>query len=457
MKPYLLTLLASSVLIGCAAGPDYVAPKAEVPASFATQTPSASASATTNWWRRFDDETLDSLVVEALEGNFSIAAARSRFEAAQAASGLAKRNYLPSGGVQLEGEYGRDSSNDVLPGASRDVRSVTVGVGASWEADVVGRLSRSSEAALADEEAERALLQDAQRVLIADITRTYVGLRATQERLLIAQASLDAQQATLSIVQTKHDVGRGTAFDVARAAAQVASTSGQLPALHAEIRTQMYRLAALSGKPPTTYVERLASPRKLTTPELGAIGEPMELLRRRPDLRASERRVAAATARIGVATADLYPRVTFEAGAGWSAPRGSGLGESAFGFASILPRISWAFLDIPRVNARIQVADAQAREATANFRQQVVSALEETDRALASHLQQRERQAHLVNQVRFADQAAFLARQRYREGVSSFLDVLDAERTSLEAQDKLVTTQFEVSATLVALYAALGG
>lgn len=458
MARILPLLLVGISLVGCASGPNYVAPKVDVPATYASATSTPGATVTTsNWWLQFKDETLNALVDDALKGSPSLAAARARFEAAQAASGLAKRDYLPTGGAQLEGEYGRRSSSDVVPGASRDVRSVAGGVGLAWEADVVGRVSRAVEAAVADEETERALLQDAQRVLVADVARTYVALRASQQRLLIARASLEAQQATLSIVETKHDVGRGTAFDVARAAAQVASTSGQLPALQAEIRAQMYRLAALAGRAPAAYLEPLAQPQQLVTPALGGIGEPMELLRRRPDLRAAERRVAGATARIGVATADLYPRVTFEAAAGWSAPRGSGLGDSAFGFASILPRISWAFLDIPRVNARIQVAGAQAQEAAANFRQQVVAALEETDRALASHIQQRERQAHLTTQVRHADHAAFLARQRYREGVSSFLDVLDAERTSLEAQDKLVTTQGEVSASFVALYAALGG
>ncbi|MFT7773402.1 efflux transporter outer membrane subunit [Roseateles sp.] len=453
-----LTVLAvASLLAACAVGPDYVAPKIDLPAAFVSPAPAATAAVNPDWWRGFDDPVLNGLIEDALTNSHSLAAARARFEAAQAAAGLAWRGYLLTGGAQLQGEYGRRSSSDVPAGGGREVRSAVAGVNAAWEADVVGRVGRTVEAARADEQAEESLLRDARRVLTAEVARTYVALRGTQERLAIAQASLAAQQGTYSIVQTKLDVGRGTAFDVARAAAQVASTSAQVPTLTAEVRSHMYRLAALCGKPPGTYVEQLAVTRHLATPELGGIGEPLELLRRRPDLRAAERRVAAATARIGIATADLYPRIAVEGAAGWSAPRGSGLGDSAFGFASVLPRISWAFLDIPRVKARIQVAGAQAEEAAAVFRQQVVEALEETDRALTSYAQYRERLVHLTRQVQHAEQAVALANQRYRDGVSSFLDVLEAERTSLDARDKLVTTQLDASATYVAVYAALGG
>lgn len=456
MTRHAIALASLLLLSACAVGPDYVRPDLPMPASYLSP-PADHPAASNAWWQRFGDELLDELVREAQEGNLSLAAARSRFDAARAFSQAARNEYLPSGGAEISGERGRRSSLELPAGADRQVRRATAGISASWEADVLGRVSRSVESAKADEEAEEALLQDAVRVLVAELARAYVALRFTQQRLEIAAAALEAQRQTRTIVQAKLEVGRGNAFDVARAEVQLAGTAAQLPALRAEERAWVLRIASLCGKTPESFLARLGAGRALSTPSLAGVGSPMDLLLRRPDLRAAERRLAAATARIGVVTAELYPRVSLDASAGWLAPNGSGLGESAFGLHSLIPRISWAFLDIPRVRSRIQAAGAQAQEASASFRHQVLHALEETEQAISAYSQQQERMALLRSQVTHADQATRLASQRYRDGVSSFLDVLDAERSSLDAKDRWLLSQQEVASHYIAVHSALGG
>jgi len=456
MKARLSIFGAALLVSACAVGPDYVPPAVSLPNSFVAQ-PSDQGTVDTTWWRRFDDVVLDDLIADALRNSLTLEAAKQRFAAAQAVTTAAQREYLPSGGALLQAERGRLSSLDARPTGDRDTRSVTAGLAAAWEADVVGRVGRSVEAATAEQQAEEALLEDARRVLVADLTRSYVLFRAYQVRLQIAEASVVSQQRTLSIVQSKLEIGRGNGFDVARAAAQVSSTSAHVPVLRAEVQAQLFRIAALCGRPPGTFGQLLSATQDQTTPEIGAVGDPVQLLMRRPDLRAAERRLAAATARIGIVTADLYPRVTLDAAAGWAAPTGSGLGDGPYGFYSLLPRISWAFLDIPRVQSRIRAAGARAEEASALFKQQVLLALEETDRALAGYGQQRERITQLTQLVRHTENASSLAGQRYRDGAASFLDVLDAERSRLEAQDRLAIARQEAATSFIAVYAALGG
>ncbi|MDX1518572.1 MAG: TolC family protein, partial [Gammaproteobacteria bacterium] len=252
--------------------------------------------------------------------------------------------------------------------------------------------------------------------------------------------------------------GMGTNLDIVRSQAQLETTLASIPLIETEIMRAMHRLAVLVGKNPVELQTRLAKREPLPDlPELVSIGQPSELLRRRPDIQSAERRLAAATARIGVATADLFPRVSLNGSIGFVATSLSGLGESDFRTTSFGPFLSWPAFDLGRVRARIDAADATADGALAGYEKTVLTALEETENALVRFSRARNRQVHLGVAATASAEAVELARLRYTNGVDSFLNVLDAERQLLDIQDQLAISETETGLALVALYKALGG
>jgi multidrug efflux system outer membrane protein len=292
----------------------------------------------------------------------------------------------------------------------------------------------------------------------SEVARNYFELRGAQHQLDVARQNADNQRETLDITSAKLNAGRGTDLDVARAETQLNATLATIPPLEATIKQTIYRLSVLTGQQPTALDSELSAPAPLPAlPTLVAVDNPKQLLRRRPDIRAAERALAAATARIGVATADLFPRVTFIGNVGVSAKDFSALSESGADTYSFGPRITWAALDLGRVRARIKAADARAEGELANYEGTVLLALEETEGALVEFGRAQTRRDYLRASAGAAERAEKLATQRYDSGVEDFLNVLDAQRTLLEIQDQLAQSETHTATALVAVYKALGG
>lgn len=450
--------LSLIVLAGCAVGPNYKPPETTVGPSFTRASqPGASTNAPiVRWWRSFGDETLNQLVDTAVAANTDLRIATANLREARALHRLANFDLGPTVTANAAYENRRNSAL-VARGTDRTLEIYDVGFDAIWELDIFGGVRRSSQAARAQAQAAEAVRRDVLISVIAEVVRNYFELRGTQNQLDVARRNATNQAETVQITQARLDGGRGTQFDVARARAQLNSTLAIIPPLEAQIARVIHRLSVLTGQQPGALLEMLNEPAPLpNAPELVALGDPTELLRRRPDVRVAERDLAAATARIGVATADLFPRVTFIGRIGFQAETFSGLTQNGGDTWSFGPRITWAALDIGRVQARIKVAGARADAQLANYERTVLSALEETENALIEWGREQARRDYLRQSALASEEAAGLARQRYDAGAADFLNVLDAERVLLEGQNQLAASQTRAATALVAVYKALG-
>jgi multidrug efflux system outer membrane protein len=451
-------LLASSTLLlaACAVGPDYRPPETAAPAfrnagpAIVDQRPFEAA-----WWTQFGDATLDGLIERALAGDLDLKIAAARVSEARALLHAARRERWP--GVDVAAAHSRSKAQQ--PGFSAEriaIESNEVALTTLWELDLFGRVRRGAEAASADAEAAEADLRDAQVLVAAEVASTYLDLRGAQKRLGVARANLESQRETLSLTRVRLELGRGSELDVASAAARLAATEASVPPLVAAEASAAHRLAVLLGQQPGTLDADLAPrdlPPHLTTI---AVGSPEELLRRRPDIRAAERKLAAATARIGVAKADLFPRLTLSGFIGFIAGDASELGESTSRAWSVSPVLSWGGLE-PGVRAQIVAAEARTQGALAVYDRTVLRALEETETAFVSYSQNRVRLASVVDEAVSSRRAAELARVQYREGALDFLRLLDAQRTALQAEDAVAAAETELNTSVVVIYKALGG
>ena len=294
--------------------------------------------------------------------------------------------------------------------------------------------------------------------LTSEVARNYFELRGLQNEVAVLRRNASNQQETLKITQGRLDAGGGTDLDVARARAELNNTLADLPPVESGIAHAIHRLGVLTGQQPTALTAELgtAAPVPLL-PELVAVGNPEELLRRRADIRASERSLASYTAEIGVATADLFPHVTFIGDIGLQATSFTALSGPASDTRSFGPSITWAALDIGHVRSRIAAAGAEASSALAQYEKTVLTALEETENALVDFGTVRARRNFLAESVRASQAASDLAQARYNDGAADFLTVLDAERVLLQAQDQLAQADTQAATALVAVYKALGG
>lgn len=434
-------LLGLLFLSGCAAvGPDYKLAPTEVAGAFVNsgQKGFSRDSVDTRWWRSFEDKALRRLVDRAVAGNHDLRIATARLREARALRRETGFDRFPT--VTAEASYANERlSEEGFPGgrlSERDRELYDAGFDAFWELDFFGRVRRSVEARSAEVEAAEASLRDVLVSLLADVARNYFELRGAQHQLAVARRNAENQRETLSLTIARLEGGRGTELDIARARAQLDSTLASIPPLEASIRQAMHRLSVLTGSRPEALLVELDALAPLPDlPKLVALGRPADLLRRRPDIRAAERNLAAATARIGVATADLFPHVTFVGGIALEASNFTGLGGSGSDSYSFGPSIRWAAFDLGRVRARIEAADARAEANLALYERTVLTALEETENALVAFGRAQARRELLRTSAEASDKAAELARLRFEEGVADFLTVLDAERTMLEAQD----------------------
>jgi multidrug efflux system outer membrane protein len=461
VRSWLAAAAAMTALSGCAVGPNYHRPETPVDPRFANagEPGLAAGDAVEAYWMAFSEPMLNDLIEDALGHNKDLSVAEANLRAARAVRRLAGFDQFPT--VSFSGGYSRNlDSQEQLPGIDmhdREFDAAQAGFDGLWELDLFGRVRRNVEAARADVGASAATLQDARVSVIAEVARDYFILRGLQDQLALTERNADNQLNTLKLTRNRLEAGRGNQLDTARAEAQWQTTLASIPSLQASIATTSYRLSVLTGRQPTALSATLtAQAPQPALPPLNAIGTPEQLLRRRPDVRAAERRLAGATARVGVAVGDLFPKVTLTGDVGYFAPTFGDFGTSGARFFSFGPSISWAAFDLGRVRARISSARAQTDAALAAYEGAVLGALEDTEGALISYGRSQTRRDALQVAAAASDKAAELAQKRFEGGLIDFLEVLDAERTALSAELLLSQSRTDSATSLIAVYKALG-
>lgn len=463
----LAVLAALAPLAGCAVGPDYEPPRPTLPSAWTALGSQDAAQHSRvhalredlgEWWRRFDDPLLASLVERALAQNLDLRQAAARVRQARGMRGVALGGLLPGGELGASHQYTRWSEAGQFPSDGDGFDLLQATFDALWEVDVFGGQRRRLEAAGAELEASVEALRGVRVTLQAEVAREYVELRGVQARLAIARQNLAAQRGTAALTRDRLEAGLATELDVARAEAQVATTRAALPSLLAHERQAIHRLAVLLGRQPGALAAELARPGPIpTAPRAIGVGVPADLLLRRPDLRRAERELAAATARIGVATAELYPRFFLLGSLGTVSVGLSDLFSAGSEAWSLGPQLRWSILDGGRILANIDFEEARAEEAALRFERALLEALREVEDALVAHAREQQRRAHLARAADAQHRAVELARERYGQGLVDFLAVLEAERSLYAVQEALARSDTQVATGAVALFKALGG
>jgi outer membrane protein, multidrug efflux system len=468
MKTKLIVILVAAIVSGCAVGPDFKSPTPTTTEKFIN---SAATSASIYnagevdkaFWRRFNDATLNQLIDDAAKANHDIKIAIANVAEAKALSREARSQLKPTILANSSYRESLDSLNVVRGApnptrADREQRQAIASIDMSWELDFAGRLRRGLEAANAEAAAVDARLDDVQITLAAEVARNYFELREQQLELMLAQQNVENFTNVLKITEAKFGAGSVNGLDRARAKSLLDTARATVPQAEAAVMRTVYRLSVLTGKAPGALNNLTDAKPNLTRVEMvTAIGTPEQLLKRRPDVRAAERELAAATARIGIATADFYPRISIggEYGVNARSPRDWDQGGNRFW--GIGPSIRWAFLDSGAIRARINQAEARVDAAMAKFDKTVLVALEETENALFAYSQSLTREKALNDSKAAATDAAKLAQLRFDAGASDFLVVLDAERTRIAAELDLAQGTASTATSLVAVYKALAG
>ncbi len=469
MSAKLRTLLTAAgtaaLLAACAVGPRPVDPT--VPASgqgafIGSHSASVSTEAVSgDWWRLYNDPVLDDLIRQALDENNQLEAAAANLRAVRASLSEARSNRLPSTTVTGAANRSRASTitNPAAGGAELpEVETYDVGLDVAYEVDLFGRVESSIRAARADASAAEAALDVVRITVVGETARAYADTCALNAQVLVAERNIGLQTQTADLVQNLLSAGSGNGLDVARARAALEQTRASLPPLVAARDAALYRLATLTGRTPAEASE--AARACTTTPQLTQpipVGDGAALLARRPDIRRAEAELAAAGARVNVATAGLFPSIRLGGSLGSTALDASDLGSSETFRFSVGPLISWSFPNVLAARARIKQADARAEAALANYDQTVLTALQETETALSAYANELDRQRALRIARDQAARAAELSRLRFDAGADSFLSVLDAQRTLAGADAALAGSEQAVANAQISLFKALAG
>jgi NodT family efflux transporter outer membrane factor (OMF) lipoprotein len=454
----LTVAVASALLAGCmTVGPDYKAPPVQPVQLQGTADPAfSSVSPVADWWSQFNDPVLTQLMHGALAGNLDLRIAMARVRMARAAFTEQRLDQLPH--VTAGGSQDRRKQPDASQGGER-VFSETyqLGFDAGWELDLFGRQRRAAAAARAAHGAERDNLLDAQVTVAAEVARNYFELRGTQKRIAVARQTLVNLRDTQQLTETRWKLGAGSELDVQSSRARLKAIEADIPLLEVSEVQSRHRLAVLLGQRPEA-LDALLQPREVPAfAQALPLGDTTDLLRRRPDVRAAERRLAAATARVGVATADLFPRISVSGFVGFLGGDANGLVNGNNKAWSLTPSISWAAFDFGTVRARLRASKAQADGVAAEYEKTVLLALEDTENALTRYAKEQSRLAIIAEQAEAARRAEALAQIQYREGSQDFLALLDAQRNQLAADDALAAAEATVNVNVVSVYKALGG
>jgi len=455
---------------GCAVGPNYRSPQTKTPAQWNESMAGGetnSASTTTWWWKNFNDSELDSLVGRAVRSNLDLRIAQARVREARAQYGIASADLWPT--VDGSSSYARQrqSANQPLLGAlpsnlKNDIpfenNVYQAGFDASWEIDVFGGKRRAKEAAGAQVLASEFGGRDALITLLGDVARNYVDLRGYQGRLAIARENIEAQENALAITRDRFAKGLASDLDVQQASTVLATTRAEVPTLESSTQTSTHRLEVLLGQQPGSLQEELTLPSPIPAqPPVVPVGLPSELLLRRPDIRQAERQLAAATANIGVAKSDLFPKFFLTGSAGFQSISASDWFSGDSKFWQVGPTMQWRIFDAGRIRSNIKVQNARQEQALAAYEKTVLTAFEEVENGLVLYAKEQLRRRSLEDAVVSSQKSLDTANQLYANGLTDFLRVLDAERSLYQSQDAFVQSDRTISANLISLYKSLGG
>lgn len=514
-------VLAATMFAGCAVGPNYEPPATQMPENWAAELAggeTAKDAELLTWWMVLNDPLLDSLIEQARENNLDLQLASARIREARAVRGLAMAGFWPfinvgtsyayrgsslnavkpprtsstprinprlpsisivpgaalagggfgpptitvippgSGGGSTGGTTSSSSSTASTARASRASNTFQTGLEVSWELDVWGGIRRDVEAAEAEIAAACEDRASVMVSLVAEVARNYVSLRGFQRRLAIARENIRTQQESVDLARTRYEAGLTSELDFAQAQAQLASTLSTVPSLEAAIQLSAHQLGVLLGRPPGELLEELAEVEPIPVPPVEVpVGLPSDLLRRRPDIRAAERALAAATARIGVAVADLFPIFSLNGSIGTQTYDCKYLFDRNSVLWSVGPSIQWPIFQGGARLANIELANAREEQAAVVYQQAILVALQDVENALVSYAKEQTRRAALAQAVQANRRAFELASEQYRRGLVAFLNVLESQRSMYISQDALVQSETTMVENLIALYRALGG
>jgi NodT family efflux transporter outer membrane factor (OMF) lipoprotein len=464
--------IVAALLVGCTVGPNYTRPSTEVPEQYRElpETGEATAGATaptaetapldiTRWWTVFDDTMLSSLIDRAVRSNKDLRFAEARIREARARRGVVSADLYPA--VSTFGDYARSraSANTTSPSANVSDRDLfQAGFDARWEIDVFGGTRRAVEAAEADIGATEENRRDVLVTLLSEVARNYLELRGTQLRIALADENIKVQESTVNLTQERLAAGIASELEVAQAQAQLASTRSRVPVLESAAKQSIHRLGVLLGQEPGALLAELSEDAPIPPAPPGVpVGLPSELLRRRPDVRRAERELAAATARIGVATADLFPKFSLTGDVGLQSIHAGDFLSAGSRLWSIGPGITWPVFDAGRIRANIRVENARQEQALVAYEQAVLIALEDVENGLVAYSKEQVSRRALVESVVSNQRAVEISGELYSKGMVSFLNVLVSQLALFQSQDALAQSDQTVSTNLVALFKALGG
>lgn len=453
---------------GCTVGPDYHRPQTKAPAQWSEPLAGgeiASGDVATEWWTSFHDSELDSLIERAVRSNLDLRLARARVLEARAQFGLVTAERWPT--VDGAGSYTRQRQSEHQPvlgslplpaGVPFENDVYQAGFDASWEIDVFGGQRRAMQAAEARVSATEFGQRDVLITLLGDVARSYVELRGDQGRLAIAQENIAAQEKALAITRDRFAKGLASDLDAQQASTVLATTRAEVPTLESSAQAATHRLEVLLGQQPGTLVAELNRRSSASAqPPLVPVGLPAELLLRRPDIRRAERQLAAATADIGVAKADLFPKFFLTGAAGFESISPGDWFTGSSKFWSVGPTVQWRIFDAGRIRANIKVQNARQEAALAGYEKTVLTAFEEVENGLVLYAKEQTRRARLQDAAVSSQKSLATVNRLYATGLTDFLHVLDAERSLYQAQDALVQSDRAISANLISLYKSLGG
>ncbi len=457
-KPAAVALAAA--LAGCTVGPRHVVPEVALPAKFDQSTAdAASQPVASKLWAGFQSRELDALIARALEANTTIAQAAARLAETRALSGLSFYSLIPTVTAEAEGERAKFSAQDpFLPPTSFRTEIYRAGFDASWEIDLFGGLRNENRAIKRRVEADTASLADVRLSIIAETAQAWFSLIGARERHALKERQLANLEENIGILKARVDAGSSSQLDLARAEAQLRSLAATVPVAEADLVRQEQRLAVLTAWPVETLRSKLSPATVIPElPALVATGTPADWLRRRFDIRAAERELAASTADVGDRIADFFPKVELIGDFGWTGQERSSIGGADAERWRYGPSITWSFLDFGRVWQYYKASQARRSGEIARYQEAVLRALEETENALAGFRAANRSEDQLRAGAAAASEAARLARLRYDVGAGDYLAVLDAERTQLDLEDQHVQAASNRATALAALYKALAG
>ncbi|MHC1728619.1 MAG: efflux transporter outer membrane subunit [Syntrophobacteraceae bacterium] len=464
----LAVVLASFVFSGCVVGPNYRKPADETPSKWISLSEGASTSdpaEMSRWWTVFKDPALDRLIDQATAANKDLRIAAARVLEARSQRVIAAAGLFPS--IDGIDSYSRSKASGNASPSSIPAGSGTfsggqdlyqAGFDASWELDIFGRVRRTVEAATAEVQASEENYRDTLVTLLSEVSVNYLSLRGAQLRLDIAKKNIQTQRETLHLTKERFEAGLSSELDVAQARAQLAGTEAQVPIFETTIRQSIYQLATLLGQTPEPLVEELSkeAPIPGIPPEV-PVGLPSDLLRRRPDIRRAERQLAAATARIGIATADLFPRFNLTGNIGQASMSLADIAKSSSSFWNLGPSMSWSIFNAGSVKANIEVQKARTEQALGLYEKTVLTAIRDVESALVAFSMEQVRRGALVEAVQSNQRAYEISSELYARGLVDFLRVLDSQRSLYQTEEQLALSDQLVSSNLVAVYKALGG